>query len=123
MHFPWKFIETAAFAKVNFHECIADFLRFGGIFLFLVDKLKFGFLLIFGSTFAYIILNLRAQDGSWISNIKAKEFIFILKDGNNSGAAELSIDFAVQKGLVGFSENVQDDLLHFVVVRLGSLFS
>lgn len=122
MHFPWKFVDAVAFAQVDFHKSVGYVLGFVGISLFRVDELKLGFLLIFRKAFAYIILNLIAQDGPRVTNIKAKEFVFILKDGNNSGAAEFSIDFAVEERLVGFIKNVQDDLLHFFIVWLGSLF-
>jgi hypothetical protein len=97
-------------------------LGFVGIFLFRVDELKLGFLLIFRKTFTDIIFNLITQDGPRVTNIKAKEFVFILKDSNNSGTTEFSIDFAVEEGLVGFIKNVQDDLLHFFIIWLGSLF-
>jgi hypothetical protein len=110
-----------AFAQVHFHEITTEFLGFEG-FLFWVDKLKLGFFLLSGKVFIDIVFDLITQDGSAVTNVETEEPIFVLKNRNHCGSTELSINLTTKKRLIGFCENVQNDLLHFAVLRLRCLF-
>lgn len=110
-----------AFTQVDFHKSVTYFLGFEA-FLFWVEKLKLGFLLLFGKVFIDIVFDLITQDGSAVTNVETEELIFILKNRDHSGSTEFSINLAVKKRLIGFDKNVQNDLLHFVVLGLRCLF-